>query len=45
LLRDVAQYRMMAFGFTLAAIIILRPQGLVPRSFGPVRLLRWLLVS
>jgi branched-chain amino acid transport system permease protein len=45
LLRDVAQYRMMAFGFTLAAIILLRPQGLVPRSFGPVRLLRWLLAS
>jgi branched-chain amino acid transport system permease protein len=45
LLRGVAQYRMMAFGFTLAALIILRPQGLVPRSFGPVRLLRWLLAS
>jgi branched-chain amino acid transport system permease protein len=45
LLRGVAQYRMMAFGFTLAAIILLRPQGLVPRSFGPARLLRWLLAS
>jgi len=45
LLRGVAQYRMMAFGFTLAALIILRPQGLVPRSFGPVRLLRWLRAS
>jgi branched-chain amino acid transport system permease protein len=45
LLRGVAQYRMMAFGFSLAAIILLRPQGLVPRSFGPVRLLRWLLAS
>jgi len=45
LLRGVAQYRMMAFGFTLAALIILRPQGLVPRSFGPVRLFRWLFAS
>jgi len=45
LLRGVAQYRMMAFGFTLAALIVLRPQGLVPRSFGPVRLLRWLFAS
>ena len=45
LLRDVAQYRMMALGFTLAVIILLRPQGLVPRSFGPVRLLRWLLAT
>lgn len=43
LLRGVAQYRMMAFGFLLAALIILRPQGLVPRSFGPARLARWLL--
>jgi branched-chain amino acid transport system permease protein len=42
LLRGVAQYRMMAFGFTLATLIILRPQGLVPRSFGPARLWRWL---
>ena len=44
-LRGVAQYRMMAFGFTLAALIVLRPQGLVPRSFGPARLMRWLFAA
>ncbi len=41
-LRGVAEYRMMAFGFVLATLIVLRPEGLVPRSFGPARLARWL---
>jgi branched-chain amino acid transport system permease protein len=39
-LRDVAQYRMLALGSVLAVLIVLRPQGLVPRGFGPAELLR-----
>ena len=38
-LRDVAQYRMLALGSVLAVLIVLRPQGLVPRGFGPAELL------
>lgn len=39
-LRDVAQYRILVFGTLLAVLIVLRPQGLVPRAFGPAELWR-----
>jgi branched-chain amino acid transport system permease protein len=39
-LRDVAQYRMLAFGTALSVLIVLRPEGLVPRGFGPAELWR-----
>jgi len=39
-LRDVAQYRMLAFGTALSVLIVLRPEGLIPRGFGPSELWR-----
>ena len=39
-LRDVEQFRMLAFGTALSVLIVLRPQGLVPRGFGPAELWR-----
>jgi branched-chain amino acid transport system permease protein len=30
-LRDFEQYRMVAFGLALVAMMVLRPQGLLPR--------------
>lgn len=40
LLREVAEYRMLALGLIMAALIVLRPQGIVPRNFGPAQLWR-----
>ncbi|WP_069306341.1 branched-chain amino acid ABC transporter permease [Methylobrevis pamukkalensis] len=39
ILRDYAELRMLLLGLLMAVLIVLRPQGLVPRSFGPDRLL------
>ena len=35
LLRDYAEYRMLLYGLALVLIILLRPNGLVPRRFNP----------
>jgi branched-chain amino acid transport system permease protein len=37
-LREFAEWRILFFGVLMVALIILRPQGLVPRSFGPEKL-------
>lgn len=42
LLRDYAQYRMLLMGLLMAFLIIVRPNGLVPRSFTPDRLFAWM---
>jgi branched-chain amino acid transport system permease protein len=39
LLREFAEWRILFFGVLMVALIILRPQGLVPRTFGPEKLL------
>jgi branched-chain amino acid transport system permease protein len=38
-LRQFAAYRMLVLGLVLATVIVLRPQGLLPRGFGPGALL------
>jgi branched-chain amino acid transport system permease protein len=38
-LREFAEWRILFFGVLMVALIILRPQGLVPRTFGPEKLL------
>ena len=41
LLREVAEYRILALGLIMAALIVLRPQGIVPRrASGPAQLWR-----
>ena len=40
LLRGFAEYRMLILGLVMATLIVLRPQGLLPRSLGPAELLR-----
>lgn len=40
LLRSYSDYRMLLYGATLVAIILLRPDGLVPRRYGPAWLMR-----
>lgn len=40
-LRDYAEYRMLLLGLLMTVLIVLRPQGLVPRSFSPERLFAW----
>ena len=42
LLREFSAYRTLVLGLLLATLIVLRPQGLVPRGFGPGELLRLL---
>jgi branched-chain amino acid transport system permease protein len=42
LLRGYAEMRMLVLGLTMAALIIVRPQGIVPRSFGPEKLFSWM---
>ncbi len=39
LLREFSAYRMLVLGLVMAVLIVLRPQGLLPRSFGPDALL------
>ncbi|WP_342641150.1 ABC transporter permease subunit [Rhodoligotrophos ferricapiens] len=41
LLRDYAEYRMLLLGLLMAVLIIVRPHGLVPRSFTPASLFAW----
>ena len=40
LLRSYSDYRMLLYGATLVVIILLRPDGLVPRRYGPAWLMR-----
>ena len=42
-LREFAQWRILFLGAFMVVLIVIRPQGLVPRSFGPDRLLKALL--
>jgi branched-chain amino acid transport system permease protein len=42
LLRDYAEFRMLLLGLLMAFLIIVRPHGLVPRSFTPDRLFAWM---
>lgn len=42
-LREFAQWRILFLGLLMIFLIIIRPAGLVPRSFGPDKLLRGLL--
>lgn len=42
LLREFAEWRILFLGLLMIALIILRPAGIVPRSFGPERLIRGL---
>lgn len=41
-LREFAEWRILFLGLLMIALIILRPAGIVPRSFGPERLIRGL---
>ena len=41
-LREFAQWRVLFLGLLMVFLIIIRPAGIVPRSFGPDRLLRGL---
>jgi len=41
-LREFAEWRILFLGLLMIALIILRPAGIVPRSFGPERLMRGL---
>ena len=43
ILREFAEWRILFLGLLMIVLIIARPQGLVPRSFGPDRLLGALL--
>ena len=40
LLRSYSDYRMLLYGASLVVIILLRPDGLVPRRYGPAWLMR-----
>lgn len=42
LLREFAEWRILFLGLLMIVLIILRPAGIVPRSFGPERLIRGL---
>lgn len=42
LLREFAAYRMLVLGVVMAVLIVLRPQGLLPRHLGPAALLNLL---
>lgn len=42
-LREFAQWRILFLGALMVVLIIVRPQGLVPRTFGPDKLLKLLL--
>jgi branched-chain amino acid transport system permease protein len=41
-LREFAEWRILFLGLLMIVLIILRPAGIVPRSFGPERLIRGL---
>jgi len=43
LLREFAEWRIFFLGLLMVGLIIIRPGGIVPRSFGPDRLIRGLL--
>ncbi|AYC35079.1 branched-chain amino acid ABC transporter permease [Pseudomonas cavernae] len=40
ILREYSEYRMLIMGLMMVVIILVRPEGLVPRSFGPRQLFR-----
>lgn len=42
-LREFAEWRILFLGMLMVVLIIMRPAGIVPRSFGPEKLLRGLL--
>jgi ABC-type branched-subunit amino acid transport system permease subunit len=42
LLRSYADYRMLLYGATLVLVILLRPNGIVPRKYNPVWLMQLL---
>lgn len=42
ILRDFAEWRILFLGLLMVFLIIVRPAGIVPRSFGPDRLIRGL---
>ncbi|RUY55170.1 branched-chain amino acid ABC transporter permease, partial [Mesorhizobium sp. M7A.F.Ca.CA.001.05.1.1] len=42
LLREFAEWRILFLGLLMISLIIARPAGIVPRSFGPEKLIRGL---
>lgn len=42
MLREFAEWRILFLGLMMIALIIIRPAGIVPRSFGPEKLIRGL---